>query len=101
MKGASEILCAEKHPSCDCVHRDEVNDVPGSSGVETALIGKLEKDNISCMITFYDSQTLCTIALCCHDFRSWPFKDAQFMDDREVINYFVVKIQTTDWPLAD
>jgi P-type Ca2+ transporter type 2C len=86
------------------VHRDGANDVPGGTGVETALIGGLEEDNISesRTITFYASQTLRlrTIALCYHDFRSWPPKGAQPMDDGEVTISFVVKIPTTDWPLA-
>jgi Ca2+-transporting ATPase len=96
MKGASQILTRK----CTChviVHRD---DVPGGTGVETAPIGELEEDNISRTITFYAPQTLRTIALCYRDFRSWPPKGAQLMDDGEVTNSFIVKIQTTDWPLA-
>jgi Ca2+-transporting ATPase len=61
MNGVSEIL-TRKSTRHVMVHRDEVNDVPGSTGVETSPVEELEKDNISCTITFYASQTLHTIA---------------------------------------
>jgi hypothetical protein len=32
-----------------------VNDIPGGTGVETAPIGELEQDNISCTVTFLNS----------------------------------------------
>jgi Ca2+-transporting ATPase len=99
LKGASEIL-TRKSTRYVIVHRDGVNHVPGVSGVETAPIGELEEDNISRTITFYASQTLRTIALCYRDFRSWPPKGAQLMDDGEVTIPFVFKIPTTDWSLA-
>jgi Ca2+-transporting ATPase len=69
------------------VHRD---DVPGGTGVQTAPIGELEEDNISCTITFHASQTLRTIVLCYRDFRSWPLKGTQLMDNRKVTNSFFV-----------
>lgn len=100
LKGASEIL-TRNSTRYVVVHRDGANDVPGGSGVETAPIGELEEDNISRTITFYASQTLRTIALCYRDFRNWPPKGAQLMDDEEVKIYSAVKILTTDWPLAD
>jgi Ca2+-transporting ATPase len=56
MKGASEIL-TRKSMRHVIVHHD---DVPGGTRVETAPIGELEEDNISCTITFYASQTLHT-----------------------------------------
>jgi Ca2+-transporting ATPase len=59
------------------VHRNEVNDVLGGTGVETAPIEELEEDNISCTITFYASQTSRTTALCYRDFRSSTPKGAQ------------------------
>jgi Ca2+-transporting ATPase len=96
MKGGSEIL-TRKCTRHVIVHRD---DVPGGTGVETAPIGELEEDNISRTIAFYASQTLRTIALCYRDFRSWPPKGARLMDDGEVTISFVVKMPTTDWPLA-
>ena len=95
IKGASEIL-TRKSTRHVIVHRDGANDVPGGTGVETAPIGELEEDNISRTITFYASQTLRTIALCYRDFRSWPPEG----DDGEVTISFVIKIPTTDWPLA-
>ena len=90
IKGASEI------PTRKCmryvvVHHDGASKVPGSSEIETAPIGLLEEDNISRTITFYASQTLRTIALCYHDFRSWPPKGVQLMDDGEVTIYFLVR----------
>jgi P-type Ca2+ transporter type 2C len=99
LKGASEIL-TRKSTRHVIVHRDGANPVPGGSGVETAPIGELEEDNISRTITFYASQTLRTIALCYRDFRSWPPKGARLMDDGEVCVSFVVKIPSTDCPLA-
>jgi Ca2+-transporting ATPase len=96
MKVAGEIL-TRKCTRHVIEHRD---DVPGGTGVETAPIGELEEDNISRTITFYASQTLRTIALCYRDFRSWPPKGARLMDDGEVTISFVVKMPTTDWPLA-
>jgi P-type Ca2+ transporter type 2C len=95
VKGASEIL-TRKSTRHVIVHRDGANDVPDGTGIETAPIGKLQEDNISRTITFYASQTLRTIALCYRDFRSWPPKGAQLMDDGEVSISFVVKITTTD-----
>jgi Ca2+-transporting ATPase len=99
MKGASEVL-TQKSTRHVIVYRDQAHDVPGGTGVETAPIGKLEEDNISRTITFYASQTLSTIAFCYRDFRSWPPKGPQLMDEGEVTISFFVKIPTTDWPLA-
>ena len=93
IKGASEIL-TRKRTRHVAVHRDVANEVPpipGGSGIETAPIGLLEEDNISRAITFYASQTLRTIALCYRDFRSWPPKGVQLMDDGEVTIYFLVR----------
>lgn len=99
LKGASEIL-TRKSSRYVIVHRDGANDAPGGSGIETALIGELEEDNISRTITFYASQTLRTIALCYRDFRSWPPKGAQLMDDGEVTVSFVVEFSSADCSLA-
>jgi P-type Ca2+ transporter type 2C len=96
MKGASEILM-QKSTCHVIVHRDGANDVSGGTRIETASIGKLEEDNISRTITFYTSQTLHTITLCYCDFRSWPPKGAQLVDDPKVTISFVVEIPTTDW----
>jgi Ca2+-transporting ATPase len=82
IKGASEIL-SRKCTRHVVVHRDEANNVPGGSGVQTAPIGELEEDNIQRTITFYASQTLRTIALCYRDFRSWPPNGVQLRDDGE------------------
>ena len=82
IKGASEIL-SRKCTRHVVVHRDEANNVPGGSGVQTALIGELEEDNIQHTITSYASQTLRTIALCYRDFRSWPPNGVQlYMTER-------------------
>ncbi len=91
IKGASEIL-TRKSTRHVVVHRDGASDVPGGSGVETAPIGVSEEDNISRTITFYASQSLRTIALCYRDFRGWPPKGMQLMDDGEVpITFLVIK----------
>ena len=74
IKGVSEILM-HKSTRYVIVHRD----IPDGTGVEIAPIGKLEEDNISCMITFYASRTLRTIALCYRDFRSWPPEGTQLI----------------------
>ena len=93
IKGASEILTRK----CTChvaVHHNGANEVPpipGGSGIETAPIGLLEEDNISRTITFYASQTLRMITLCYRDFRSWPPKGVQLMDDKAVTIYFLVR----------
>jgi Ca2+-transporting ATPase len=91
IKGASEIL-TRKCARHVVVHRNGANEVPGGSGIETVPIGLLEEDNISRTITFYASQTLRTIALCYRDFRSWPPKGVQLMDDGEVTIYFLRKL---------
>jgi P-type Ca2+ transporter type 2C len=80
LKGASKILMWKS--TCHViVHHYGANDVLGGSRVETVLIGDFKEDNISRTITFYASQTLCTIALCYCDLRSWPPKGTQLMDD--------------------
>ena len=89
MKGASKIL-TQKSSRYVIVHCDGASIVPGGSGIETGPIGELEEDNISCTITFYTSQTLRTVALCYHNFRSWPPKGGRIMDDGEVLISFVV-----------
>jgi Ca2+-transporting ATPase len=83
IKGASEIL-SRKCTRHVVVHRDGTDNVPGGTGVQTALNTEFEEDNIQRTITFYASQTLRTIALCYRDFRSWPPKGVQSMDDGEV-----------------
>ena len=62
----------------------------GGSSIETAPIGDIEEDNISCTITFYTSQTLHTIALCYHDFRCWPSNNMQLLDNEEVTDLFLI-----------
>ncbi|KAI9458771.1 calcium-translocating P-type ATPase [Russula earlei] len=83
IKGASEIL-TRKCIRRVVVYRERANDIPGVSEVETATIREPEEDNILRTITFYASQALRTIALCYRDFRHWPPRNAQLMDDGEV-----------------
>jgi P-type Ca2+ transporter type 2C len=96
IKGASEIL-TRKCTRHVVVYRDAGNDVPSTSGIETAPIRELEEDNISRTITFYASQTLRTIALCYRDFIHWPPRGARLADNDEVREYcFITGLRVTN-----
>jgi|SRR5712672_587455 len=90
IKGASEIL-TRKCTHHVVVYRDGANEISHTDTIETAPIGEREEDNISRTITVYASQALRTIALCYRDFKHWPPKGVQLVDDGEVRDTFIGK----------
>jgi len=59
----------------------EANEISHTDTIETAQLERGKEDNISRTITVYASQALRTIALCYRDFKHWPPKGVQLVDD--------------------
>jgi Ca2+-transporting ATPase len=80
-KGASEVL------SKRCRRHVVVTESTAESddeAIKTAESDEDAEENIAQTITFYEKQTLRTIALCYRDFKSWPPEGMELNEENEV-----------------